>query len=314
MSFYSNPAFYLRKSAMDEIKKSYLQLHISVFLWGFTAILGALISLQALDLVWWRMMITSLSFVFILKGFSAFRKYPRQKVVTLMGIGCIVALHWLSFYGSIKLANASVALVGISSAAFFSAFIEPVVFKARISRLEVFMGIMVIPGMALIVNSIRGEYLSGLFVGVLSGLLASTFTVLNKKHQVGIRSKDLSFIELSSGFLFVSLFMPFLGFKDGWGLPPGQDLFYLMVLALLCTTLPFVMAINALKHLSAFISNLSVNLEPIYGLLLAVIILKENQELGPGFYLGTALILMSVFSYPVIKHQFNKRKRYGISK
>lgn len=299
---------------MDEIKKSYLQLHISVFLWGFTAILGALISLQALDLVWWRMMITSISFVFILRGFGAFRKYPRKKILILMGIGCIVALHWLSFYGSIKLANASVALVGISSAAFFSAFIEPIVFKVRVSKLEVFMGLMVIPGMLLIVSSIRGEYIAGLLIGVLSGLLASTFTVLNKKHQVGVRSKDLSFIELSSGFLFVTLFMPFLGFNNGWVLPSGQDFFYLTVLALLCTTLPFVMAINALKHLSAFISNLSVNLEPIYGLLLAIIILKENQELSSGFYLGTVLIFISVFSYPIIKYQFNKRKGYGISK
>lgn len=299
---------------MDEIKKSYIQLHFSVFLWGFTAILGALISLQALDLVWWRMMLTSISFVILLKGFSAFKKYPKEKVLILMGIGCIVALHWLSFYGSIKLANASVALVGISSAAFFSALIEPLVFKTRISKLEVFMGLMVIPGMVLIVNSIKGEFIFGLFIGVLSGLLASTFTVLNKKHQTGVKSKDLSFIELSSGFLFVSLFMPFLGFRDGLVWPSGLDFLYLIILALLCTTLPFVLAINALKHLSAFISNLSVNLEPIYGLILAVIILKENQELNVGFYLGTLLILISVFSYPVIKYQINKRKGYGISK
>jgi drug/metabolite transporter (DMT)-like permease len=298
---------------MDTLKKSYLQLHFSVFLWGFTAILGALITLEALDLVWWRMLITSLSFVLLLKGFKAYKAYPPRKVLTMMGIGCIVALHWLCFYGSVKLANASVALIGVSTAALFSALFEPFVFKKRISKLEVFLGLMVIPGIALIVNTLRQDFHLGLYVGIASGILASTFTVLNKKAVVGVKAKEMSFIELSAGFLFLTLFMPFFGFADGFALPKGWDVYYLLLLAIGCTTLPFVLSLEALKHLSAFVTNLSVNLEPIYGLILAVVILKENQELNFGFYLGCAIILFSVFSYPLLKSSIKKRKKYEFS-
>jgi drug/metabolite transporter (DMT)-like permease len=298
---------------MDTIKKSYLQLHFSVFLWGFTAILGALITLEALDLVWWRMLITSLSFVLLLKGFKAYWAYPLSKVLSMMGIGCIVALHWLCFYGSVKLANASVALIGVSTAALFSSLFEPLVFKKKISKLEVFLGLMVIPGIALIVNTLRQDFHLGLYVGIASGILASTFTVLNKKTLEGVRAKDMSFVELSAGFLFLSIFMPFFGFSGGFVFPQSTDIYYLLLLSVGCTTLPFVLSLEALKHLSAFITNLSVNLEPIYGLILAVVILKENQELNFGFYLGCLIILVSVFSYPLIKARIKRRDKYEFS-
>ncbi len=269
--------------------------------------------MEALDLVWWRMLITSLSFVLLLKGFKAYWAYPLSKVLSMMGIGCIVALHWLCFYGSVKLANASVALIGVSTAALFSSLFEPLVFKKKISKLEVFLGLMVIPGIALIVNTLRQDFHLGLYVGIASGILASTFTVLNKKTLEGVRAKDMSFVELSAGFLFLSIFMPFFGFSGGFVFPQSTDIYYLLLLSVGCTTLPFVLSLEALKHLSAFITNLSVNLEPIYGLILAVVILKENQELNFGFYLGCLIILVSVFSYPLIKARIKRRDKYEFS-
>ena len=302
------PRFLFYFYSMDVTKRAYLELHFSVFLWGFTAILGDLIQLSALVLVWWRVLITPVSLFFLLRSFRVFRAMPGKLVLQFMGIGVLVALHWLAFYGAIKLANASVALICMATASFFTALLEPLLLRQRMKGYELFLGILIIPGMALIANNLDFSMLTGFWAGLAAALLAATFSTLNKKLIARAEPVPITFLELGSSWIFLTLMLPFFiranpatGFWPTW-----TDLAYLMVLSLLCTTLPYVLSLRALKHLSAFAANLTINLEPVYGIALAWIILKENEELSSGFYFGVLIILVAVFSYPIVKKKVEK--------
>ena len=288
---------------MDPIRRAYLELHISVFLWGFTAILGDLIQLSALMLVWWRVLITPISLIFLMRSFKAIREMPRSVRRQLMGIGVLVALHWLAFYGAIKLANASVALICMATTSFFTAFLEPLFMRQRIKGYEIVLGLMIIPGMLLIVNHLDFSMMAGFWVGLAAAFLAATFGTLNKKMVTRAHPFQITFLELGSSWIFLSLLLPFLfqANPDMQFIPSWRDFGLLLILALVCTTLPYILSLRALHHLSAFAANLTINLEPVYGILLAWILLKENEELTPGFYWGVLIILAAVFSYPVIK-------------
>ena len=295
---------------MNPNQRAYFELHIAVFLWGFTAILGDLIQLSALVLVWWRVLITSFSLLLILRSFKAFREMPRRLLLQYMGIGVLVALHWLAFYGAIKLANASVSLICMATTSLFTSMLEPLILRQRMKGYELLLGVMVIPGMALIANTLDFSMLAGFWAGLAAALLAAIFSTLNKKLVTRADPVPITFLELGSAWLFLSLFLPFFlkaNTQTGFW-PTGMDFGYLLILALLCTTLPYVLSLRALKHLSAFAANLSINLEPVYGILLAWVILKENKELSPGFYMGGLIILIAVFSYPVLKKKVEKLK------
>ncbi|MBK6903672.1 MAG: EamA family transporter [Saprospirales bacterium] len=295
---------------MDSNRRAYLEIHFAVFLWGFTAILGDLIQLSALVLVWWRVLITSVSLLFLLRSSRVFREMPRRLIFQYMGIGVLVAIHWLAFYGAIKLANASVALICMATTSFFTALLEPLLLRQRLKGYELFLGILVIPGMVLIANNLDFSMLDGFWAGLAAALLAALFSTLNKKLVTRAEPVPITFLELGSAWLFLCALLPFyLRSNPGtifW--PTWPDLGYLIILALLCTTLPYVLSLRALKHLSAFASNLTINMEPVYGIALAWIILKENKELSPGFYIGGAIILIAVFSYPVIRNKVEKLK------
>jgi drug/metabolite transporter (DMT)-like permease len=294
---------------MNPVNRAYLELHIAVFLFGFTAILGDLIELSAMVMVWWRMMLTSFSLIFIIRYRSLWQQMPRRLILTYMGIGVIVALHWICFFGSIKLANASIGVICMATTTFFTALIEPLFLKQRVKPYEIALGLLVIPGMAMIVGNVELSMLAGIGVGLLSALLASLFAVLNKKMIERAHPLNITLLELGSGWLFISLLLPFFLTAENSGpfLPSRFDWLYLAVLAFLCTTLAYVLALRSLRHLSAFASNLSINLEPVYGIVLAWLILKENQELSPGFYWGVLLILLAVFSYPLIKRRIARQ-------
>ncbi len=295
---------------MDPIRKAYLELHFAVLLFGFTAILGDLISLNALGVVWWRVLLTSLSLAVWVRLGKRLRKMRWRTVFQYMGIGVLVALHWVTFFGAVKLANASIALIAMATTSLFSAFIEPFVIRRSIQGYEIIMGVLIIPGMMLIVSTIDFSLLYGLAVGLLSAFLVSLFTSLNKKMIGRTDELTITFLELGSAWLFLSLVIPVYYQMNPdvpfrlW--PSSSDWFYLLALSLLCTTLAYVLALRALRHLSAFASNLTINLEPVYGMILAWLVLKENKELSEGFYLGGLLILVVVFSYPLLRKRFEK--------
>lgn len=297
---------------MDETKKAYLELHLTVFLFGFTGILGKLISLEELPLVWWRMFFTSLSFLLflpmILKAVKQVNDWKFIRHLSLIGV--LVAIHWVCFFGSIKYSNVSIALICFSTTTFFTSLLEPIMTKAKFNKFEIGLGLLIIPGMYLIVNAIKVAYIFGVIIGVIGALLASIFSIMNKKIVNKIDAVSITAIELSSGWAFLSLIIPFyfIYFEDQPFLPTGwEDLVYLLVLSLLCTTLAFILSIRILKFLSAFTVNLTISLEPIYAIIMAFILFQENKELNENFYLGAIIILLAVFSHPILKRILRKR-------
>ncbi len=297
------------KKFMNPTRRAYLELHLAVLLFGFTAILGDLIQLTALVMVWWRVLLTSVSLLFLIQLRRLFRKLPRRQVLQYMGIGVIVALHWLCFYGAIKLANASIALVAMATTSFFTSLLEPVIMQERTKWYELMLGLLIIPGMVFIVNSTELSLLDGVWVGLLSAALAALFGTLNKRMIGKVDEMSITFLELGSACLFLSIVIPLYATTLDEPLrimPRKEDWGYLLTLALLCTTLAYVLALRALNYLSAFASNLTINLEPVYGILLAWVLLNENEELTPGFYIGGAIILLAVFSYPFLRRYFQQ--------
>ncbi len=294
---------------MNAIKRAYLELHIAVFLWGFTAILGNVIQLSALSLVWWRVLLTSISLVFIVQFGKSLRKLPRKSILQFAFVGMLTGLHWLTFFGAIKLSNASITLVCMATTAFFTAIFEPLILRTRVKWWEIFLGFMVVPGMVLVVENVEVSMRAGIWVGLTSALLAALFSILNKKWIHNAEPFSITFLEMTSAWLLLSLVLPFYfhGQPEEALLPSLKDFALLLVLALVCTTLTWVLALRSLKYLSAFASTLTVNLEPVYGIFLAWVLLKENKELSPGFYWGVVLILLVVFSYPFVNRLMDKR-------
>jgi len=293
---------------VNDVTKAYIKLHIAVLLFGFTAILGDLISLSALSLVWWRVFLTSISLLFLIQFGRNLKLLPRRLILQYMGIGVLVALHWITFFGAIKYSNASICLVCMATTSFFTAFLEPAILKQKIKGYEILLGLLIVPGMMLVVNNIDYALMVGVWSGLISAFLAALFGTLNKKLVDKAPPFEITFLELGSAWLFICLLMPFyLNSSDASFMPTSSDMVYLLILALLCTTLAYVLALVALKHISAFAANLTVNLEPVYGIILAWLILNESDELTSGFYLGCAMILLAVFSYPFIKSKLEKK-------
>ncbi len=292
---------------MTDKHRAYLILHFCVFIWGFTAILGKLISLSALPLVWWRVVLCVLALGALMP------KGPLKKITPtqwrqMIFIGFLIGIHWLCFYGAIKLANASVAVATMAMTSFFSALTEPWLLRQKIKWYELALGIVVLPGMALIAGNIDLDMRVGLAVGVLSSLLASIFTSLNKKvlNDGPPPSLTMSFVELSAAVAVTSVVMPIYLWVQPeaafW--PRHADWWWLLLLAWVCTLLPFYLSLQAMRHITAFAVNLSLNLEPVYGILLAALIFQEHQQMGAGFYGGMCLILVAVFSHPFLKSRF----------
>ena len=295
---------------MNNIRKSYIELHIAVLLFGLTGILGDLINLSATVLVWWRVMIASFAFIFLINLRKAISKIPLKQKLEFMAIGFLIGVHWICFFGSIKLANVSIALVCMAMTAFFTSIFEPLFFRKKINSLEIILGLLIIPGMVLIVNTIDISLQTGFWIGILAAMLASIFAIWNKKLVKVSDAMTISFIELISAFVLLSIILPIFFYfnHDERLIPIGLEWIYLIILALVCTTLAYALSLRVLRHLSAFASNLVINLEPIYGIILAIVILKEHKELNFEFFIGAAVILASIISYPFFKKKFNKQK------
>ena len=284
--------------------KALFQLHFAVVLFGFTAILGKLITISALMLVWWRVLITCISLFLFLALIRKSIKLEFQKIKILLSIGAIIAVHWLTFYGSVKLSNSSITLLCMATTSFFASLIEPIFFKKPFQKIDIVIGCLIVPIMALIAKDINSKYLIGALVGLSSAFLAAFFSVLNKKYIEGISPIVLSFWEILGVLILTSLILPFYFYQSPSSafLPPDlSNWIYILILALLCTTVAWVLSLRALVFLSAFESTLVINLEPVYGILLAAAILHEHKELNTGFYIGGSVILFLVLAYPVIQ-------------
>jgi drug/metabolite transporter (DMT)-like permease len=221
----------------------------------------------------------------------------------------LVALHWLTFYGSIKVGNsASVTLACLATSSLFTSILEPIITKSKFQWVELVLGLLVIVGIYFL-SGVGEAYYWAIVIGIISAFLASLFSTLNKKYITGQNSLSVSTIELAAGFVFISVCYPLLQnlFPQPQWFPTGSDWWWLLVLGLLCTSLAFALALESLKVISAFISNLSINLEPIYGIVLAILFLNEDTQLNFDFYLGTAIILLAVILHPVITKIQNRK-------
>ena len=270
-------------------------MHLAVFLWGFTGVLGRAIELQEFPLVWYRTLLTSLIFFVIIFYRKEFRKLEPKVILRFMGIGAIIAIHWVAFYGSIKYANASIALTCLSTAGIFTALLEPVLLRVKFNYKELFIGFIALVGMYCIYRFEIG-YATGIILGIVASLLSSIFTILNKKMVGDYPSRMVAFYEIGAGFLFLTLLLPLYHyfFPHTSFIPSKMDWVWLFILSLCCTVWGQSLALSALKKLSSFTTVLMVNLEPVYGIILAILIYQENKDLGWGFYIGITLIAMSV--------------------
>jgi drug/metabolite transporter (DMT)-like permease len=277
------------------MKKALLQLHTAVFLAGFTAILGKLIGLNEILLVEYRMLLTVASLAAILYWRKKLAAVPVKELIKMVGVGLVIALHWVFFYGSVKYGNVSIAVVCISGAGFFSALFDPWINRRHISVAEITLGAIAIAGIYIIFD-FHPQYKMGIIYGVISAILCSLFPIFNKQLLAKHPPEILTLYEMGGGLLLLTLLTPvYLHFFPAtyyW--PTATDWIWLLILAWLCTVLCFDLQLNALKKLSPFTCNLAYNLEPVYGIILAFIFFSENNHLNRNFYTGVGLIIMAV--------------------
>ena len=277
------------------MRKAFLQLHVAILLAGFTGILGRLITLNEGLLVWYRMLFSTLAILVLALVSGGLPKMPPGRMLVLAGIGGIIALHWVFFYASIKYANVSIALVCFSAIGFFTALLEPILLRRRIRLSELGLGLVAIIGISLIFQ-FDARYQTGILLGLISSLLAACFPILNKSIIKDADPTAITLYEMGGGWLLLTLLMPvyLLYLPTLQFLPSASDLFWLLILSIFCTVWAFRLSLSALRLISPFTVNLSFNLEPVYGILLAFLVYREDQELGGGFYPGLFLIFLSV--------------------
>ncbi len=294
--------------------RPYLQLHLLVLILAVTAILGKFIAMPAPALVLWR---TGLAALLLLAWQRIFKK-PSLKIATpraradtakALATGIILGIHWMTFFGSIQLSSISICLAGMAATSFFTALTEPAINKRRLSGSDLVLGLMVVPGLLLIVGFNAHHWL-GLACALVSAFLAALFPVMNRRLVLhGIAPQTLTFYEMIGAFATCALVVPFLGASPTVFWPSAGDFLWLLVLAGLCTAFAFTFHIHLLKHFTAFTANLAINFEPVYGILLAALIFNEHQDLHPAFYAGTLTIVAANMLHVVIKRRGDQRAR-----
>jgi drug/metabolite transporter (DMT)-like permease len=294
---------------LSPISKAWAQIHLCVLLWGFTAILGKLITLSATALVWWRMLIVTAALACVPSVWRGIANLTPKLFAAYAGIGMLVSLHWLAFYAAIKLSNASVAVTCIAMSPVFLALVEPLLTSRKFKLQEMLLGIAVVPAVALVVGGTPTNMRLGIVVGVLAAALVAVFGALNKRFVEQADPLTVTAIEMGAGTLLLTAIGPMLVSAAMFALPNAHDLALLMILALLCTLLPFALSLLALRHLTAFGAQLAVNLEPVYAILLAIPLLGEQRELTLQFYIGVAAIMAVVLANPYLTRQYSSAVR-----
>jgi drug/metabolite transporter (DMT)-like permease len=287
---------------MSPTTKAQLQIHFCVLLWGFTAILGRLISLPALPLVFWRMALVAATLAFVPRVWRECRAMPGRTLLAFAGVGALLALHWLTFYLSIKWSNASVGATCQALTPVFLSFVEPLLTRRRFDPRDLVLGVAAVVGVVVVLGGIPTGMRSGVAIGVLSTVLVAIFSAINKRLIHHADALAVTAVEIAAGAALMAALTGFIP-QEGpaFPIPGGRDAALLVVLALGCTLLPYWLHLVALRHLSAFWVSLATNLEPVYSILLAIPLLGEHHDLEPRFYVGVALILVAVIAYPLLR-------------
>ncbi len=296
---------------MKATAKDYFKLHFIVFLWGFTAVLGKLITIPSVEMVFYRTLLAAFGMGVVILFARGTFTIERIDLLKLLATGFIVAIHWLTFFGSGRVSNPSTSLVGFATCSFWAALIEPLAKGKKIQPLEIGLGLMVLFGLY-IIFSFGFQYPMGLFLGIMSGLTAAIFSVINSKLINRVTANTITFYEMVGATLGVLLFFPI--YQQPWGfnstlqlVPTSMDWVYISIMALACSVYAYAAAINLMKKLSVFFIQLALNLEPLYGIILALLVFGQQEIMDVNFYVGTAIILSAVASYPFLK------KKIGVS-
>lgn len=288
--------------------EDYVKLHVIIIIWGFTAILGALMTIPAIEVVLLRTALAGLVMGLILV-LSPKEKFSvrHSDVVKLMSIGVIVAAHWFTFFAAARVANVSVSLVGLSTASLWTSVVEPITHGRKIKGFEVLLGCVVIIGLY-IIFTFSFQYRLGLILGILAGFTSALFTVANSKMVKRLRPNVITFYEMTGAFVGTLLFIPLFKMYDtntSLVVPGFMDWVYLFILSSVCTVYAYSVATELMRRFSVFFIQLSVNLEPIYGFILALLVFGEREKMQGHFYVGTAIILVAIISYPLLKKKFD---------
>jgi drug/metabolite transporter (DMT)-like permease len=290
------------------MKKAFLQLHIAVFLAGFTGILGRLITLNEGMIVWYRLLFTATTMWILFAGMKKLRRIPLIDILKIAGVGFIAAMHWVTFYGSIKYANVSVALVCFAAIGFFTALFEPVILKKKINWVELLLGLITLSGIYVIFH-FDTQYKTGIIIGIISAVLASLFPIFNREFLKRINVETMLTWQQTGGFLALSVLLPFYlqRFPTDHFIPSLGNIGWLLVLSWFCSVIAFQLSGYALKRLSAFTVNLTFNLEPVYGIILAFAIYHENQFLSKWFFVGFGIIAVALIIHIILLVKIEKK-------
>jgi len=289
--------------------RDYFELHFIVLLWGFTAILGVLISIPAVELVFYRTLLSAILLGLLIKVRGTSFKVGGTPMLFMLLNGVLIGVHWITFFLAARVANVSVSLAGFATIALWTSILEPLILKKRFQWWEVFLGLIIMLGLYVIFQ-VEFEYAWGLTLAVISAFLGALFTVLNGRFTFDFDHYTITFYEMIGATVSISLFFPWYANWQFAGLhltPTALDWVYLVILALVCTVYAYSIAVELMRRISAFAINLTVNLEPVYGIVLAVIIFGEKEKMTSGFYWGTGIILLAVLSYPL----FNRLQSGG---
>jgi drug/metabolite transporter (DMT)-like permease len=286
----------------------YLKLHFIVFLWGFSAILGKLVSRPAAEMVWYRSILAAIGMGAVILVTRGTFMVSRRDLVKLLGIGGVVALHWIAFFGSARVSNVSVSLVGFATNSLWTALLEPWVNKTSIKKYELLLGLLVIAGLYLIF-SFDFQYKAGLLLAIFAGFTSAVFAVANSRFVKRIPARSITFYEMLGVVAATGMFVPLYHViaEDRVQLPvlpTGMDILYIAILAGVCSVYAYTVAVELMKRISVFMIQLTLNLEPVYGIIMAVIIFGQQEKMNLHFYAGTLLILSAVISYPLVRRRF----------
>jgi drug/metabolite transporter (DMT)-like permease len=287
--------------------KNYLLLHFIVFIYGFTGIFGALITIPAVNLVWVRMLIAGLCIFIYLLWRKTSLKDSSVNILKFLGTGVIVAIHWIFFYEAIKVSNISVTVACLSSATLFTAIIEPIIFKRKLYWYEALFGLLIMAGLFMIFK-VETQYKLGIFYTLFSSFMASLFTVINGTFAKKYDAAKVSAYEMLGGFIAISIY--FLVIQVDFTALVHislMDMLWLIILAVVCTAFAMVANISVMKELSPYSVTMAINLEPVYSIILAFWIFGEKEQMTSGFYIGTLVILATIFANAYIKSRMKKQ-------
>lgn len=290
----------------------FLHLQVIVVILSFTAVIGKFITLPADALVWWRLIFAVIGLVFYAVVRRKSFRMKRQEVISYLLIGGVVSMHWLAFFGAIKLSNISVTLVVMSSTTLFTSLFEPLFLRQKFNLLQFIFGIVIILGIS-IIFTFELVYAWGILVALVSAILAALFTVLNKKYADKKRAEVVSCYELIGGWIVLTLFMLIFGSSELlWQIPQNMDLFWVIFLGVVCTSYAFSANVKVMRSLSAYVVSLSINMEPIYGIVLAYLFFAESEKMTYEFYIGTVIVLAAVISYPLISGALKRQRSSAV--